>query len=330
MVQQQQQQQQRLNYQLYQSLYCPDSGQCRYASVARCRCCCSADASIASSACASDHRSILFSDGGRVEDISGSHAEQVALLVLQSPSPPAPHPPSHHYPLANKQHSHMWPRFSQDFDALDGRGVIQIVFYYSTVANISVALLATLVVQPLLLVPLALSALAFFRVHSFFGAAAVEIRRLESACKAPMLAVSSFMFNGQPLLRAMAAQQQATLALSTSVDAWASMCVGSSFDVIRLNHASFDNPQVHTRPELQALACFLPRLHRRCYRRVPERLHRRRSLVSLRLSGSFDWCCGRVLDWGHAVDAAVELVCSHVGRDGKHGCRWWAHIILTI
>lgn len=146
----------------------------------------------------------------------------------------------------SKHHSHVWPRFSQDFDALDGRGVIQIVFYYSTVANISVALLATLVVQPLLLFPLALSALAFLRVHSFFGAAAVEIRRLESACKAPMLAVSSFMFNGQPLLRAMTAQHQATSALSTSVDAWASMCVGGAFDVIRLNYASFDKTQVHT------------------------------------------------------------------------------------
>lgn len=84
-------------------------------------------------------------------------------------------------------------------------------------------------VQPLLLLPLALSALAFSRVHSFFGAAAVEIRRLESACKAPMLAVASFAFNGQPLLRAMAAQTQATSALSQSVDAWAAMCVVRSF-----------------------------------------------------------------------------------------------------
>jgi hypothetical protein len=116
-------------------------------------------------------------------------------------------------------------RFSQDFEALDGRGVIQIVFYYSTTVNIAVALLATLVVQPLLLLPLALGVFAFSRVHAFFGAAAREIRRTESACKAPMLAAASFMFNSQPLLRAMAAQAQATASLSHAVDAWASMYI---------------------------------------------------------------------------------------------------------
>jgi hypothetical protein len=71
-------------------------------------------------------------------------------------------------------------RFSQDFEALDGRGVIQIVFYYSTTVNIAVALLATLVVQPLLLLPLALGVFAFSRVHAFFGAAAREIRRTDA------------------------------------------------------------------------------------------------------------------------------------------------------
>jgi hypothetical protein len=114
-------------------------------------------------------------------------------------------------------------RFSQDFEALDGRGVIQIVFFYSTTVNIAVALLATLIVQPLLLLPLALSAFAFHRVHSFFGAAAVEIRRLESACKAPMLSVSMFVFNSQPLLRAMTAEFQAMQSFAESVDTWASM-----------------------------------------------------------------------------------------------------------